>query len=163
MKRQGGPDDLIRNFKAPRPKPTPSSSTGKPLEQPAKKKGKLGELLKNFKAPRPKPTPSSTVVQSLEPPRDEPRPPILGGVLPGQTEGWRRAEVQPRTVWSFWHSGSDHLPSFYSACVASWRMRLSVAWEIRVLNMVEGDPDNIFAFLTSSELPNRFRSIRWVI
>jgi len=166
-KSESNQGDLLKSFKAPRPKPTPSS-TAQPLERshgeglrPAKKmKGALGDLLKSFKAPRPKPAPTSTATKPQEPPKNEPLPPKLGGLLPGQTEGWRRTEVQPRTVWSFWHAGTDRLPSFYGACVASWRMRLGAAWDIRVLNMVEGDPNNILVFLASSELPNRFRSIR---
>jgi len=123
----------------------------------AKKKGAFGDLLKSFQAPRSKPVPGS------KPPPPEPLhapQPTLGGVEPGQVEGWRHAEVRLRTVWSFWHAGEDRLPSFYGACVASWRLRLGPTWDVRVLNLVEGHPNNVLAFLTTADLPNRFHVIR---
>lgn len=43
----------------------------------------------------------------------------------------------PRTVWSFWHSGTP--PPLVQACLDSWQPLTQRGWRIRVLS--EGDPD----------------------
>jgi hypothetical protein len=94
-------------------------------------------------------------------------PTIFGGVVSGE-EMCRAVEVRPKTLWSFWHEGEEKLPPFYAMCVKSWRNHLKVGgmesdrssdWDIRILNLVEGHPDNVLRFVSLTSLPNRFFSI----
>lgn len=73
---------------------------------------------------------------------------------------WPASEVRSKTVWSFWHEGEAKLPPFYALCVKSWRVRLGDGWDVRVLNLVRNDADNLLSFVAAADLPNRFHSIR---
>mmetsp|Transcript_16832 Transcript_16832/g.21848 ORF Transcript_16832/g.21848 Transcript_16832/m.21848 type:complete len:419 (+) Transcript_16832:91-1347(+) len=116
------------------------------------KKKNFGKLLSSFKTSKVKKTPIETTSVISEP--------KLGFV---DVECQRSKEVKPRTLWSFWHTGAESMPSFYKMCVKSWKLRLncepSTQWDIRILNLIEGHEDNIFQFISKSDLPDSFMKI----
>lgn len=62
-----------------------------------------------------------------------------------QIDNW---EPVRKTVWGFWDSGEDNLPAFNKYAVDHWRTMLEPAgYEIRILNLKEGDKDNAITVL----------------
>jgi hypothetical protein len=62
----------------------------------------------------------------------------------------------PRIIWTFWDKGEAALPGFYQANLERWNRKLNKAggekWEIKVINLIEGDPNYYGNYVEKSSL-----------
>lgn len=63
-----------------------------------------------------------------------------------------------RNVWAYWHTGLATMPSWCVRNVVGWVRLLGPRWTIRVLDNVEGSPNNFRKYLTPEHLPESVNS-----
>lgn len=80
-------------------------------------------------------------------------------------EGVDASKIVRRVVWTFWDSGEASLPAFNKYAVNHWRKLLEPSgYEIRVLNLVEGDKNNAVTVLGGKEcLPRNWDTLDAII
>lgn len=68
--------------------------------------------------------------------------------------------VLNRTIWTFWDKGENNMPAFHRANVNHWRKILKkfqakgkVAWDVKVINLVKGDPYYFGNFFDPNLIP----------
>jgi hypothetical protein len=59
-----------------------------------------------------------------------------------------------KTIWGYWHDGEEHLSGFCQLAVESWRVR-HPDWNIVIIGL-----DNFHRYVSSSELPSTFYSLK---
>lgn len=65
----------------------------------------------------------------------------------------------PKNIWTFWDKGRDAMPGFYKANLTRWEKILNRdasngEWKIRVVNALDGDPNNWGNFIDKSSIPS---------
>lgn len=60
-------------------------------------------------------------------------------------------------VWAFWDKGYDAMPPWQKRNVLGWARILGPAWTVRVLDLTDGSPANVFNFLDAADLPKQGR------
>ena len=61
-----------------------------------------------------------------------------------------------KNIWAFWHSGFGEMNPWLQRNVISWARRLGSEWIIRILDRVEGSPNNVYRFCDKSWFPQTF-------
>ncbi|KAI9167868.1 putative glycosyl transferase FCK3 [Paramyrothecium foliicola] len=57
-------------------------------------------------------------------------------------------------VWAFWDRGFEAMPSWQKRNVLGWARMLGPGWQIRVLDLVDESPANIFNFADKAHIPS---------
>jgi len=63
-----------------------------------------------------------------------------------------------KNVWAYWNTGWDTMKPWTQRNVIGWVRRLGKDWTVRVLDRVEGSPNNVYNFLDKSYFPNAFNN-----
>ncbi|KPM39834.1 hypothetical protein AK830_g6716 [Neonectria ditissima] len=61
-----------------------------------------------------------------------------------------------KNVWAFWDRGLDAMYPSYVWTVLSWVRKLGPSWTVRLVDVVEGSPNNIYNFVTKDYFPDCF-------
>ncbi|KAL4965048.1 glycosyltransferase [Aspergillus stella-maris] len=64
--------------------------------------------------------------------------------------------VTEKNVWAFWHAGLRSMPSWCRRNVISWARLNGKDWTIRVLDHVDGSPNNVLHYLPEDMVPPVF-------
>ncbi|KAL4958452.1 hypothetical protein BDW69DRAFT_201799 [Aspergillus filifer] len=64
--------------------------------------------------------------------------------------------VTERNVWAFWHAGLCSMPSWCKRNVINWARLNGKNWTIRVLDQVDGSPNNVLHYLPEDMIPPIF-------
>lgn len=67
-----------------------------------------------------------------------------------------RPVTTEKNVWAYWHSGISNMPAWTRRNVVNWVRKLGPGWEVRVLDRVEGSPNNVSQFVDSTHFPKAF-------
>lgn len=61
-----------------------------------------------------------------------------------------------KNVWAFWDRGVGALYPSYRCTVVNWVRKLGPSWTVRVVDSVEGSPNNIYKFVSRDWFPECF-------
>lgn len=61
-----------------------------------------------------------------------------------------------KNIWAFWHSGLSNMKPWTQRNVIGWVRKLGPEWRVRVLDMVEDSPNNVYRFCDKSWFPRAF-------
>jgi len=64
--------------------------------------------------------------------------------------------ISEKNVWAFWDKGIDALYPSYRCTVLNWVRKLGRSWTVRIVDLVEGSPNNIYSFVGKEWFPNCF-------
>lgn len=67
-----------------------------------------------------------------------------------------RPVTSEKNVWAFWDKGIDVMYPSYHHTVINWVRKLGPEWTVRVLDVVEGSPNNVYKFLDEAWFPECF-------
>lgn len=71
-------------------------------------------------------------------------------------------EFQPVTteknVWAFWDKGIDSMYPSYKCTAVNWIRKLGPSWTVRIVDLVEGSPNNVYKFVRKDWFPECFVS-----
>jgi hypothetical protein len=107
---------------------------------------------------------------ALKSPRDPKLNLALANPRPPISDAARAAEVKrivdlakapgnaPRIAYTFWDKGFDKMPEFYKLNIEHWKT-LNPGWDVKVINVVEGDESNAFNVLSHDDLPRSFEQM----
>ncbi|KAK7424666.1 hypothetical protein QQZ08_008549 [Neonectria magnoliae] len=61
-----------------------------------------------------------------------------------------------KNVWAFWDKGLDAMYPSYRCTILNWVRKLGPSWTIRLVDLVEGSPNNIYNFVGKDYFPDCF-------
>jgi hypothetical protein len=61
-----------------------------------------------------------------------------------------------KNVWAFWDKGLDAMYPSYRCTVLNWVRKLGASWTVRVVDLVDGSPNNVYNFIDKDYLPDCF-------
>lgn len=61
-----------------------------------------------------------------------------------------------KNVWAFWDKGIDFVYPSYRLTVLNWVRKLGPSWTIRLVDLVENSPNNIYNYVDKSFFPDCF-------
>lgn len=61
-----------------------------------------------------------------------------------------------KNVWAFWDKGLDAMYPSYRCTVLNWVRRLGPSWTVRIVDLVDGSPNNIYTFVDRGWFPECF-------
>ncbi|OTA98761.1 hypothetical protein M426DRAFT_325714 [Hypoxylon sp. CI-4A] len=61
-----------------------------------------------------------------------------------------------KNVWAFWDKGLDAIYPSYKCTVVNWVRKLGPSWTIRIVDLVEGSPNNIYNYVGKNWFPDCF-------
>nr|POE49247.1 hypothetical protein CFP56_32397 [Quercus suber] len=64
--------------------------------------------------------------------------------------------ISEKNVWAFWDKGLDTLYPSYRHTVVNWVRKLGPSWTVRVVDLVEDSPNNIYNFVSRDWFPDCF-------
>ncbi|KAI1445329.1 hypothetical protein F5Y02DRAFT_130000 [Annulohypoxylon stygium] len=67
-----------------------------------------------------------------------------------------RPVTSEKNVWAFWDKGLDAMYPSYQHTVVNWVRKLGPTWTVRIVDLVDGSPNNIYAYVSSSWFPSCF-------
>lgn len=59
-----------------------------------------------------------------------------------------------KNVWAFWDKGFDKMYPAYQETVRNWVRMLGPSWTVRIVDLVEGSPNNMYNFVDKSWFPD---------
>ncbi len=62
-----------------------------------------------------------------------------------------------KNVWAFWDKGLNAMYPSYRHTVLNWVRKLGPSWTIRIVDLVEGSPNNIYTFVSKDWFPDCFK------
>lgn len=65
-----------------------------------------------------------------------------------------RAVTSEKNVWAFWDKGLDTMYPSYRCTVLNWVRKLGPSWTVRVVDLVDGSPNNIYNFVDKEWFPD---------
>lgn len=68
--------------------------------------------------------------------------------------GTFRAVTSEKNVWAFWDKGLDSMYPSYQCTVLNWVRKLGPSWTVRVVDLVDGSPNNIYNFVDKEWFPD---------
>ncbi|KAI1387687.1 uncharacterized protein F4822DRAFT_407300 [Hypoxylon trugodes] len=69
-----------------------------------------------------------------------------------------RPITSEKNVWAFWDKGLDFMYPSYRCTILNWVRKLGRSWTIRVIDLVEGSPNNIYNYVSKDWFPDCFIS-----
>ena len=61
-----------------------------------------------------------------------------------------------KNVWAFWDKGIDYMYPSYRCTVVNWVRKLGPSWTVRIVDHVEGSPNNVYQYLGKDWFPDCF-------
>jgi len=65
-----------------------------------------------------------------------------------------RPVTSEKNVWAFWDKGFDSMYPSYRCTVLNWVRKLGKSWTIRLIDLVDGSPNNLYKFVGKEWLPD---------
>lgn len=69
-----------------------------------------------------------------------------------------RPVTTEKNVWAFWDKGFDAMYPMYKSTVINWVKKLGPSWTVRILDLVDGSPNNVYKFVDESWFPDCFNN-----
>ncbi|KAH7146240.1 hypothetical protein EDB81DRAFT_721135 [Dactylonectria macrodidyma] len=63
-----------------------------------------------------------------------------------------------KNVWAFWDKGLDAMYPSYRCTVLNWVRKLGPSWTVRVVDLTDGSPNNIYNFVGKDWFPDCFNN-----
>jgi hypothetical protein len=67
-----------------------------------------------------------------------------------------RPIVSEKNVWCFWDKGYDRMYSSYQVTVINWVRKLGKSWTVRIVDLIDGSPNNVYNFVDKDYFPECF-------
>ncbi|RYO76951.1 hypothetical protein DL766_007467 [Monosporascus sp. MC13-8B] len=67
-----------------------------------------------------------------------------------------RSVTSEKNVWAFWDKGLDSMYTSYRCTVLNWVRKLGPSWTVRVVDLVEGSPKNVYNYVGRDWFPDCF-------
>ncbi|KAI1844913.1 hypothetical protein JX266_008929 [Neoarthrinium moseri] len=67
-----------------------------------------------------------------------------------------RPVTTEKNVWAFWDKGLDAMYPSYRCTVFNWVRKLGPSWTVRIVDLAEGSPNNIYNFVSRDWFPDCF-------
>ncbi|KAI2472410.1 hypothetical protein F4781DRAFT_428381 [Annulohypoxylon bovei var. microspora] len=64
-----------------------------------------------------------------------------------------RPVASEKNVWAFWDRGLDAMYPSYRRTVVDWVRKLGRSWTVRVVDLVEGSPNNVYKYVDKDWFP----------
>ncbi|KAL3423500.1 capsule polysaccharide biosynthesis protein [Phlyctema vagabunda] len=61
-----------------------------------------------------------------------------------------------KNVWAFWDKGLDAMYPSYRHTVLNWVRKLGPSWTVRIVDLAQGSPNNIYNFISKDWFPDCF-------
>ncbi|KAI9760532.1 MAG: hypothetical protein M4579_001617 [Chaenotheca gracillima] len=75
-----------------------------------------------------------------------------------QLQTFQPANESEKNVWAFWDKGFSKSPPWNQRNVISWVRRLGPSWTVRVLDLVEDSPVNVYKYVDAGFFPEAFNA-----
>ncbi|KAL5603752.1 hypothetical protein FOVSG1_006502 [Fusarium oxysporum f. sp. vasinfectum] len=66
--------------------------------------------------------------------------------------------ISEKNVWAFWDKGIDYMYPSYQVTILNWVRKLGPSWTVRLLDLVEDSPNNVYTFIDKSFFPECFNN-----
>ncbi|KAK6079470.1 capsule polysaccharide biosynthesis protein [Seiridium cupressi] len=63
-----------------------------------------------------------------------------------------------KNVWAFWDKGIDAMYPSYRRTVLNWVQKLGTSWTVRIVDLIESSPNNIYNFVGKEWFPDCFNN-----
>ncbi|KAM0815875.1 putative Capsule polysaccharide biosynthesis protein [Seiridium cardinale] len=63
-----------------------------------------------------------------------------------------------KNVWAFWDKGIDAMYPSYRRTVLNWVQKLGTSWTVRIVDLIEGAPNNVYNFVGKEWFPDCFNN-----
>ena len=63
-----------------------------------------------------------------------------------------------KNVWAFWDKGFSAIYPTHQVSILNWVRRLGPSWTVRIVDLVDGSPNNIYNFVDKEWLPDCFNN-----
>ncbi|KAI0179459.1 hypothetical protein GGR52DRAFT_536291 [Hypoxylon sp. FL1284] len=73
-----------------------------------------------------------------------------------QELGSFRPITSEKNVWAFWDKGLDFMYPSYRCTVINWVRKLGSSWTVRVVDLTEGSPNNVYNYVNKDWFPDCF-------
>jgi hypothetical protein len=67
-----------------------------------------------------------------------------------------RPVTSEKNVWAFWDKGIDAMYPSYRCTILNWVRKLGPSWTVRVVDLIERSPNNIYKYVGKEWFPNCF-------
>lgn len=67
-----------------------------------------------------------------------------------------RPITSEKNVWAFWDKGLDCMYPSYRCTVLNWVRKLGPSWTVRIVDLAEGSPNNIYNYVSKDWFPDCF-------
>lgn len=67
-----------------------------------------------------------------------------------------RPVTSEKNAWAFWDKGINAMYPSYRCTVLNWVRKLGPSWTVRVVDLIEGSPNNIYNFVSRDCFPDCF-------
>ncbi|KAF3059311.1 capsule polysaccharide biosynthesis protein [Daldinia childiae] len=67
-----------------------------------------------------------------------------------------RPITSEKNVWAFWDKGIDYMYPSYRCTVVNWVKKLGKSWTVRLVDLVEDSPNNIYKYVSQDWFPDCF-------
>lgn len=64
-----------------------------------------------------------------------------------------RPVTSEKNVWAFWDKGIDAMYPSYKLTVLNWVRKLGPSWTVRLVDLVDGSPNNVYEYLAKDWFP----------
>ncbi|KAK2762379.1 capsule polysaccharide biosynthesis protein [Colletotrichum kahawae] len=65
-----------------------------------------------------------------------------------------RPITSEKNVWAFWDKGIDAMYPSYRCTVLNWVRKLGPSWTVRLIDLIDGSPNNVYNFISKDWLPD---------
>ncbi|KAI8224907.1 putative glycosyl transferase FCK3 [Colletotrichum sp. SAR 10_86] len=65
-----------------------------------------------------------------------------------------RPITSEKNVWAFWDKGIDAIYPSYRCTVLNWVRKLGPSWTVRLVDLIDGSPNNVYNFISKDWLPD---------
>ncbi|KAI1778450.1 hypothetical protein F4818DRAFT_438609 [Hypoxylon cercidicola] len=67
-----------------------------------------------------------------------------------------RPVTSEKNVWAFWDKGLDSMYPSYRCTVVNWVRKLGRSWTVRIVDLTEGSPNNVYNYVSKDWFPDCF-------
>ncbi|OTA68765.1 hypothetical protein K449DRAFT_387084 [Hypoxylon sp. EC38] len=67
-----------------------------------------------------------------------------------------RPITSEKNVWAFWDKGIDSMYPSYRYTVVNWVRKLGRSWTVRIVDLIEGSPNNVYNYVGKDWFPDCF-------
>ncbi|KAI2639292.1 hypothetical protein GGS21DRAFT_506902 [Xylaria nigripes] len=67
-----------------------------------------------------------------------------------------RSVTSEKNVWCFWDKGYNHMYPSYQQTVLNWVRKLGSDWIVRIVDIIDGSPNNIYNYVSKEWFPDCF-------